>query len=106
MGCASTTRRVVRSRASDIHAHWKDSAEDLRELRFAPEDFETSMTTYIYDETVTIISSRRENFAMTIESAEFAALQRQLFEALWSASTPSKGGPSRKPRTTRFSKVD
>ncbi len=64
------------------------------------------MTTYIYDETVTIISSRRENFAMTIESAEFAALQRQLFEALWSASTPSKGGSSRKPRTTRFSKVD
>lgn len=97
--------RVVRSRSSDIHAHWKDSAEDLRALRFAPEAFETSMTTYIYDETVTLISSRRENFAMTIESAEFAALQRHLFEALWNASTPSVARPAKRQRNATVSKV-
>lgn len=97
--------RVVRSRSSDIHAHWKDSVEDLRELRFAPDAFDTSMTTYIYDETVTCISSRREHFAMTIESAEFATLQRQLFEALWAASTSSANAPAKRSRPSKFSKV-
>ncbi len=95
--------RVVRSRSSDIHGHWRDSAKDLRELRFAPGGFDTTMTTYIYDDTVAIISSRRENFAMTIESAEFAALQRQLFEALWRASLASV---PRKGRSARLSRVE
>lgn len=108
---AGVALRVVRSRSNDLHARWMDSTQELRELRFAPPDFETSMTTYIYDETVTFISSRREHFAMTIESAEFASLQRQLFEALWLACTPSQAAPSRaaaprKPRTPRMSKVD
>lgn len=82
--------RVVRARSGDVHARWQDSAEELRELRYAPAGFDTSMTTYVYDETVSLISSGREHFAMTIESAEFAALQRQLFEALWLAGTPAE----------------
>jgi sugar-specific transcriptional regulator TrmB len=88
---AGIVLRVVRARSADLHAHWQDSAEELRELRYAPEGFDTSMTTYVYDETVSLISSGREHFAMTIESAEFAALQRQLFNALWHASTPAEG---------------
>src|SRR5690606_36264849 len=36
-----------------------------------------------------IISSRREDFAMTMESEEFATMQRNLFEVFW-ASCPAQ----------------
>jgi len=35
---------------------------------------------------VAMLSSTRENFALVIESAEYAEMQRNLFEGLWSAS--------------------
>jgi hypothetical protein len=47
------------------------------------------MTSYIYDNKVAIISSRREDFAMTMESEEFATMQRNLFEVFW-ASCPAQ----------------
>lgn len=80
--------RVIRSPAKDIPHMWPQSAADLREVRFASLDFVFTMTSYIYDNKVAIISSRRENFAMTIESEEFAMMQRNLFEVFW-ASCPA-----------------
>lgn len=79
--------RVIRSPVKDVPNVWPDSPQDLREMRFAPLDFVFTMTSYIYDNKVAIIASRRENFAMTIESEEFTAMQRNLFEVLW-ASCP------------------
>jgi HTH-type transcriptional regulator, sugar sensing transcriptional regulator len=87
---AGVTLRVLRSATKDLHKFWSDSPADLRILRYAPENFSFSMTTYIYDDTVALISSRKENFAMTIESAEFAAMQTGLFETLWAASSPQE----------------
>lgn len=86
---ADVKLRVVRSATKDVHPFWSDNPGDLRVLRYAPDDFSFSMTTYIYDDTVALISSRKENFAMTIESAEFAAMQTGLFETLWAASRPT-----------------
>jgi sugar-specific transcriptional regulator TrmB len=80
--------RVVRSHVKDLPDLWPESLDDLRELRFCPESFVFSMTTYIYDDKVALISSSRENFALTIESTEFTAMQSHLFEALWAASYP------------------
>ncbi|MDO8877843.1 MAG: helix-turn-helix domain-containing protein [Pseudolabrys sp.] len=80
--------RVVRSPAKDVKNVWPQSTADLREVRFASFDFVFTMTSYIYDNKVAIISSRRENFAMTIESEEFATMQRNLFEVFW-ASCPA-----------------
>lgn len=100
---AGITLRVVRAQSSDVHADWEDSTRDLRALRYAPSGFETSMTTYIYDDIVACISSRHENFAMTIESAEFASLQRQLFEFLWHASLPAS---PKRARAARLKKVE
>ena len=87
---AGVTLRVLRSATRDLHKLWPDSPADLRVLRYAPENFSFSMTTYIYDDTVALISSRREHFAMTIESAELAAMQTGLFETLWSASSSAE----------------
>jgi HTH-type transcriptional regulator, sugar sensing transcriptional regulator len=77
--------RVIRSPVKDIANVWLQSAEDLRNVRFASPDFVFTMTSYIYDNKVAIISSRRENFAMTIESEEFAMMQRNLFDVFWAA---------------------
>ena len=68
---------------------WPESTADLREVRFASRDFVFTMTSYIYDDKVAIISSRRENFAMTIESEEFAMMQRNLFEVFWACLSGS-----------------
>jgi sugar-specific transcriptional regulator TrmB len=87
--------RVVRSPVKDIHHLWPDAAADLRELRYAPADIVFTMTTYIFDDTVALISSRRENFAMTIESEEFASMQRHFFEVLWAASQPARAAARR-----------
>ncbi len=95
---AGVTLRVLRSATKDLHKFWSDNPEELRHLRYAPENFSFSMTTYIYDDTVALISSRKENFAMTIESAEFAAMQTGLFETLWAASTSAEPAARRAPR--------
>lgn len=80
---AGVSLRTIRSESKDLHEFWGEDPGELRELRFAPESMVFEMTTYIYDDCVAIISSRREHFAMTIQSAEFAKMQRHLFDALW-----------------------
>lgn len=82
--------RVIRSPIKDVPNVWPQSEADLREVRFASPDFIFTMTSYIYDDKVAIISSRRENFAMTIESEEFAMMQRNLFEVLWASCPPRR----------------
>ena len=79
--------RVIRSRTKDVASIWPSDPSDLRHLRFAPENVLLSMTTFIYDDKVCLISSIRENYGMIIESEEFATMQRQLFEALWLTSS-------------------
>ncbi len=81
--------RVVRSRVKDAGEHvWPTSVEDLRELRYAPDGIVFTMTTWTYDEKVSIISSRREHFGMIIESQEFSHLMTNLFTVLWAVSQP------------------
>lgn len=78
--------RVVRSPEKDYEHGWPTSETDLRLSRYAPPDYVFTMTTVIGPDMVAVMSSRSENFAMMIESAEYAQLQTNLFEVLWSAS--------------------
>lgn len=80
--------RVVRHPSEEVHDIWPDSPDQLREVRYSTISEPFTMTTYIYDNKVAYISSRRENFALLIDSAEFAGLQKTLFETLWSTSRP------------------
>lgn len=98
---ANVSLRAIRSPINDISSDWPSSSQDLRELRYAPRDFLITMTMYVYDEKVAIISTQKENFAVTIESAEFAELQRNLFEALWLVTTP---GSRARSASARFNK--
>lgn len=81
--------RVVRSRVKEVDPVWPTDPASLRELRYAPDDQVFTMTMFIGDDSVAVLSSRRETFGMVIESAEYAALQRNLFEVLWSVSSPT-----------------
>ena len=80
--------RVLRSREKDVGDIWSTSAAEMREVRYTPPGMVFTMTTWIYDEKVAIVSSRRENFGMTIESEEFARMQENLVSILWTVSEP------------------
>jgi len=79
--------RVLRSQSRDVDTTWASSVEELRELRYAPASIDLGMTMYIHDDKVTYLSSRRENYGLVIESQELAALNRAMFEGLWTIST-------------------
>jgi len=74
---------VVRSPLRETEGIWPSSEEELRELRYAPADVDLGMTMYINDDKVTYVSSKEENYAMTIESRELASLSRAFFNSLW-----------------------
>lgn len=80
--------RVLRSESRDVANIWPTSAEQLRELRYAPPNVLLSMTTYIYDDKVSFISSKKENYGMIFQSEELARLHESLFEGIWAISTP------------------
>ncbi|GGF69803.1 hypothetical protein GCM10007301_31870 [Azorhizobium oxalatiphilum] len=81
--------QVLRSRSKDTENIWATGSEELRELRYAPDSVLLGVTQYIYDDKVAIISSKRENYGLIMESEDFARLQTVLFETLWQVSTPA-----------------
>ncbi len=83
--------KVIRSEQKDVEAIWPSSPAHLRELRYAPPNMVLSMTTFIYDHRVCLISSKKENYGLIIESEEFATLQAVLFDAIWELSRPTSG---------------
>ncbi|MFL9925754.1 helix-turn-helix domain-containing protein [Herbaspirillum lusitanum] len=84
------TLRVLRSQSRDIDTTWPSSAEEMRELRYAPASVDLGMTMYIHDDKVTYLSSKRESYGLVIESQELAALNRAMFEGLWAISTTTQ----------------
>ncbi len=80
--------KVLRSASRETGPIWPASAEELRELRFAPDTIDLGMTMYIHDNTVSYVSSKRENYGLVIESREFAELNKGLFHGLWTISKP------------------
>lgn len=84
--------RVIRSAERDIAPIWPSSQEELRDLRYAPSEHSLAMTCFIYGNKVGLISSARESYGLIIDSAEFAAFQASMFDAMWSMSalTPDR----------------
>lgn len=81
--------RVIRPSPKEIQTqYWPSVPSELREVRFPPAGIEYSMSLYIYDNKVALISSQKENFGMIIESQDFSEMIGHLFEALWQVSQP------------------
>lgn len=82
--------RVIRSKIREHDSPYPSRLADLRELRFAPAGMDFPVTTYVYDNKVIILSSKREMFGLIIESDDIAQAHRHYFEALWQISTPDR----------------
>lgn len=78
--------KVIRSRSHDRAEIWPCSRAERRELRFAPDNVLLGMTLFIYDSRVALVSSKKENYGLILESEEFSALLRSMFLAVWETS--------------------
>ena len=78
--------RVIRAASEEVDDIWASSEEERREVRYTPTPAPLTMTTFIYDNQVAVISSEKENYGLIIESDGYANVQGTLFEALWMAS--------------------
>ncbi|CAG9179783.1 hypothetical protein LMG23992_04076 [Cupriavidus laharis] len=81
---------VLRSSSQDIDALWPHADQQLRELRYAPEHITLAMTTYVYDDKVVMLSSKREDYGLIIQSHDFATLYAAMFDGLWAISQPMR----------------
>ena len=84
-----TRLRVIRAHSEETHQIWKAGEDELREVRYAPSSDAFRITTFIFGGKVALISSRRENYGLIVDSEEFARLQQALFETMWQTSTPA-----------------
>ncbi|MEI6499316.1 MAG: helix-turn-helix domain-containing protein [bacterium] len=67
-----------------------DPKEGLRKARFTPESFKSPAHIYIYHNSVAIITTSKENFAVVITSREYAETMKHWFTELWKVSTTIK----------------
>ena len=61
---------------------WKND----REIRYAPEDSDWSMSYWIYDDKCLFASSAGEQFALIVQSREFVELLTLLWKQMWNIS--------------------
>ncbi len=85
---------MVRSPGKDYPHGWPSSDEDFRRTRYAPDGYIFTMTMIIGRDAVAMLSSKQENFALIIESSEYAEMQGNLFDVLWSASNTDPIAPA------------
>ena len=81
---------VIRPENKEVGGVFPSSQEDKREVRLAPRDMNFSLSQYLYDDKVVLISTIKEGYGMIIESKEYHTTQLQLFETLWSVSRITK----------------
>ncbi|BBX40644.1 TrmB family transcriptional regulator [Mycobacterium simiae] len=77
---------VLRSPEKDLPGGWPSSVEDYRRTRYVPAEYVFTMSTIIGDVSAAMLSSRRENFALVVESLEYVEMQRNLHEVLWAVA--------------------
>jgi len=82
--------KVIRSEQKEVEETWPFSAQEARELHYAPQDMIFPMTIYIYDKKVGIIATQKENFGMIIESEDFYTTFKNLFEVMWQVTRVGK----------------
>jgi sugar-specific transcriptional regulator TrmB len=82
--------RTLRVKPKEISDDWfKLHSEQKRAVKFLPPDIDISSTFLIYDDTVSIISSKKENAGFTLKSEELAESMKGIFEALWTKADES-----------------
>ena len=79
--------KSIRTKAHESgNEFYEEEKTHNREVRYTPEDVKYLQTMVLYDEKVAVISSQRENFGFVVESEEFYATMKILFDSLWDKS--------------------
>ena len=87
---AGISLKVIRSEAKEVELAWPASHQQKRELHFAPQGMDFSMTVYLYDGKVALIGTEKEKFGLIIHSEDFYQTQLHLFETLWQVTKVAK----------------
>lgn len=61
--------------------------ENLRDLRYAPENMTWNMGYWLYEDKVAFLSSEKEGFGFVVQSKDFSNLMKLQFEEIWKIST-------------------
>jgi len=64
----------------------KSNKELLREARYLPESFHFEPVIFIYDNIITVVSSKKESYALVIESQELSQAMKILFDIAWESA--------------------
>jgi urea transport system substrate-binding protein len=75
----------TRTKEAESVEGMQTDTKQKRQIRFASLDMAFPMTMFIFDDKIAIISSSEENFALIIESQEYADMQQRLFNMVWSS---------------------
>jgi len=79
--------RSIRTKAADDVEHYKDSEKYLREVRYFPQKMPDDMPDiYIYDNSLAILATFEEQYALIIESPKLSKMMRALFDIIWKIS--------------------
>ena len=87
------TLNAIRAKGKDLEAYekneyatkYKHSKKDRRFLRHVTDDLVFPISMYVYDDKITVISSKEENFAVIIQSRELSEMQKKLFDLIWNS---------------------
>ena len=79
---AGITLRILRSREKEMGIYPSRTSE-LREVKMAPDGMIFPIITFVYDNKVIYLSSKKETFGLIIESSDIAQAHKNYFDALW-----------------------
>jgi sugar-specific transcriptional regulator TrmB len=60
--------------------------ENLRDLRYAPDNMTWNMGYWLYEDKVAFLSSEKEGFGFVVQSQDFSNLMKLQFEEIWKIS--------------------
>ncbi len=64
----------------------KENEDILREVRYLSREWSFEPVIFIHDHTITIISSKKESYALVIESKELSQALKILFDIAWESA--------------------
>ena len=70
-------------KSPSMDAYRAKDAEQLREIRYLPDNMKFNASMFIYGDTISLISSEKELIGLIIDSAPLAAMAKAMFQASW-----------------------
>lgn len=83
------TRLSLRSAETIKETKWDFYSSDeklLRKLRYLPKQIKIDTLIQIYGNKISVIASKKEDYAFIIESKELSSLMKQIFLWLWQSA--------------------